>query len=118
MAARGIAGGDRTGEFLRPGQTERLFLWLQPATPGEGPGRDARVDNFDQSWRSYDEEIEEQLDWEEDLEKQYGGLSDGLIEKKSKAMGSGFSKQKQVMEENEFYKGTGKKKKIFLKHSK
>ncbi|NCN07520.1 hypothetical protein GW933_02390 [Candidatus Falkowbacteria bacterium] len=76
-------------------------------------------DSLDQdSILDSDEEIEEQLDWEEDLEKQYGGLSDGLIEKKSKAMGSGFSKQKQVMEENEFYKGTGKKKKIFLKHSK
>lgn len=65
-----------------------------------------------------DEEIEEQLDWEETLEKQYAGLSDDMEEKRTKAMGSGFSKQKQVMEENEFYRGTGKKKNIFLKHNK
>lgn len=65
-----------------------------------------------------DEEIEQQLDWEESLERQYGGLSDDMEEKNSRAMGTGFSKQKQVIEENEFYRGTGKKKKIFLKHSK
>lgn len=64
-----------------------------------------------------DEEIEEKLDWEESLEQQYGGLSEDMEEKRTKAMGPGFSKQKQVMEENEFYRGTGKKKKIFLKHS-
>lgn len=62
-----------------------------------------------------DEEIEERLDWEESLERQYGGLSEDLEEKKTKAMGPGFSKQKQVMEENKFYSGTGKKKKIILK---
>lgn len=62
-----------------------------------------------------DEEIEQQLDWEESLERQYNGLSDDLEEKRTKAMGPGFSKQKQVMEENEFYRGTGKKKKILLK---
>lgn len=65
-----------------------------------------------------DEEIEEKLDWEESLERQYGGLSEDMAEKNSKAMGPGFSKQKQVMAENEFYRGTSKKKKIFLKHSK
>ncbi|MDO8668809.1 MAG: hypothetical protein Q7K65_00765 [Candidatus Buchananbacteria bacterium] len=65
-----------------------------------------------------DEEIEEQLDLEESLERQYGGLSEEMEEKRTKAMGPGFSKQKQVMEENEFYRGTGKKKKIILKKSK
>ena len=65
-----------------------------------------------------DEEIEEQIEWEENLEHQFSGLTEDMEEKRTKAMGPGFSKQKQVMEENEFYKGTGKKKKIFLKHSK
>jgi len=65
-----------------------------------------------------DEEIEEQIEWEENLEHQFGGLSDDLEARRSKAMGPGFSKQKQVMEENEYYRGDGKKKKIFLKRSK
>ena len=62
-----------------------------------------------------DEEIEEKLDWEENLEREYGGLSEDKEERRSKAMGPGFSKQKQVMEENKFYQGTGKKRTIHLK---
>jgi len=62
-----------------------------------------------------DEEIEEKLDWEESLEREYAALSEDKEEKRSKAMGPGFSKQKQVMEENKFYQGTGKKRTIHLK---
>ena len=79
----------------------------------------AQNDSLDQgSILDPDEEIEEQLDWEESLEHQFGGLNEDVDEKRPKAMGSGFSKQKQVMEENEFYRGTGKKKKISLNHKK
>jgi len=62
-----------------------------------------------------DEEIEEKLDWEENLEREYGGLSEDKEERRSKVMGPGFSKQKQVMEENKFYQGTGQKRTIHLK---
>lgn len=79
----------------------------------------AKNDSLDQdNILDPDEEIEEQIEWEENLEHQYSGLTEDMAEKRAKAMGPGFSKQKQVMEENEFYQGTGKKKKIFLKHSK
>ena len=62
-----------------------------------------------------DEEIEEKLDLEENLEREYGGLSEDKEERRSKVMGPGFSKQKQVMEENKFYQGTGQKRTIHLK---
>ena len=62
-----------------------------------------------------DEEIEEKLNWEENLEREYGGLEEAKEEKRSKVMGPGFSKQKQVMEENKFYQGTGQKRTIHLK---
>lgn len=57
-----------------------------------------------------DEEVDEQVEWEEELEKQYGGLDEAMEEKREKAMGPGFSKQKQVMEESGFYRGDVKKK--------
>jgi len=57
-----------------------------------------------------DDDIDEQLDWEEQLEKEYGGISGEMEEKRTRAMGKGFSKQKQIMEENEFYRGDIKRK--------
>ena len=56
-----------------------------------------------------DEEVNEQVEWEEELESQYGDSDDSMKQKRSKAMGPGFSKQKQVMEENKFYRGDIKK---------
>jgi hypothetical protein len=63
----------------------------------------------------HDEEIDEEIDYEEQLEKDYGGLDDSMDEKRGKAMGTGFSKQKQVMEENKYYQGSGKKKEVRFK---
>ncbi len=62
----------------------------------------------------HDEEIDEQVAWEEELEDQYGELDEVMEEKSGKAMGTGFSKQKQVMEENKYYQGSGKKKRSSL----
>lgn len=56
-----------------------------------------------------DDEIDEQLDWEEELENEYGNLPDAMSARRDKAMGPGFSKQKQVVEENKFYRGSVKK---------
>lgn len=56
----------------------------------------------------HDEDIDEIIDWEEDLEHQFG-ISDDIVSPKNKGMGSGFSKQKQVMEENQYYRGDFKK---------
>lgn len=58
----------------------------------------------------HDEDIDEQIEWEEELEKEYGGLDESMDERRSGAMGPGFSKQKQVMEENQYYRGDVKRK--------
>lgn len=50
--------------------------------------------NFD---GDIDDELNKQLDWEEELEKQYGDLEDS--DSRPKKMGHGFSKQKQIIEE-------------------
>lgn len=58
-----------------------------------------------------DEEIEEELEWEEELERQYGG-DEEEEPLKGKIVGSGFSKQKKVMEANRYYQGRKKRIKI------
>lgn len=58
-----------------------------------------------------DQDMGSQLDWEEELEEKYGGLEeDDDLPRKSRDLGSGFSKQKQVIEESGYYQKKKKKK--------
>lgn len=72
-------------------------------------------DGFDsESLIEHDEDIDEMIDWEEDLENQFNGGSHPRGGSK-KDMGHGFSKQKQIMEENDYYQNSGNKKNIHIK---
>jgi hypothetical protein len=70
-------------------------------------GKDNSIDSDELI--EHDEDIEEMIDWEEELENQFGG-SDAKDGPNPKDMGQGFSKQKQVMEESQFYQGSSRKK--------
>ena len=64
---------------------------------------------------AYDEEVDQQVAWEEELAQKYGQTEDDDFNGR-KMTGTGFAKQKQVMEENDFYRNSGKKRKVFIKH--
>lgn len=59
-----------------------------------------------------DEEVEKQIEWEEELEEKYGQVDDSEVKPKGRMAGTGFAKQKKVMEENNFYAASRKKPKL------
>ncbi|MFA5029276.1 MAG: hypothetical protein WC518_00815 [Patescibacteria group bacterium] len=50
-----------------------------------------------------DQEVEQKIEWEEELERTYGQTNRRENQKGNKLTGTGFAKQKQVMEANNFY---------------
>ena len=60
---------------------------------------------------SGDDDLESQIDWEEELESQYGGNSRRDQHRESKPIvGAGFAKQKELLEKNKGYGGSRKPK--------
>ena len=55
-----------------------------------------------------DEDLKDQLDWEEELEAKYGDDEEELIrQRRPKVSGTGFSHQKKMIEQKDYYQGGG-----------
>ncbi len=79
----------------------------------------ARDDSLDsEEILDRDEEIDEEIDYEEQREREYGGLDNAIRERRGGVMGTGFSKQKQIVEESSYYQGSSKKREVRFKKGK
>lgn len=61
-----------------------------------------------------DRELDKQLEWEEELEEKYGAASRRDQHRENKIIGTGFAKQKELVDKNKGYGGSRKPKVNFM----